>query len=151
MPAYNYFPATYQPSYYQNPYMQNMQNMQMVQQNQNQQVQANGIIWVGSDAEADAYPIAPNNAVVMWNRSAPVVYIKQADASGRPSMKSYDLVERTKTASSDAVSSSAEAEKVYATKEEIDAVAQAIEVVKSDIKTLKKSIRRKAESEDDDE
>ena len=38
--------------------------------------------------------MAPNSAVTLWDSNAPVVYLKQADASGKPSMKIYDLVER---------------------------------------------------------
>ena len=82
MPYYNYYPSMYQPP-------QNYYN----QQPQQSQVQTNGIIWVSSDAEADAYPLAPNNAITLWHRSMPIVYFKQADASGKPTMKIYDLVE----------------------------------------------------------
>lgn len=145
MPAYNYFPATYQPNYYQNPYAQ------VPQQYQSQQIQTNGIIWVGSDSEADAYPIAPNNAVVMWNRSLPIVYIKQADASGRPTIKSYDLVERVKNDSDSATSAKGDAVQAYATKKEVKDAVDAIEAVKSDIKMLKKFMKRKEEEDNDDE
>lgn len=37
----------------------------------------------------------PNNAVTLWDMNAPVVYVKKADASGKPSMTTYDLVERS--------------------------------------------------------
>ena len=52
------------------------------------------IIWVANKQEADNYMVAPNSAVALWDRSAPVIYLKQADASGKPSMTIYDLVER---------------------------------------------------------
>lgn len=52
------------------------------------------IIWVPNSQAAEGYLVAPNSAVVLWDSSAPVVYLKQADASGKPSMKTYDLVER---------------------------------------------------------
>lgn len=144
MPAYNYFPTAYYPMQYNGfnalPTQQNVGATQPTQ---------SGIIWVSNDSEADAYPIAPNNAVVLWNRSSPVVYIKQADASGRPSLKSYDLVERTKLASGESsVSESNNAQ--YATKDEIEAMAAIVEAMKSDIKTLKKSMRKKVEDEDDE-
>ena len=92
----NYFPVTYQPyqqSYYQ-PYQQPVQMQQPVLQ----QPQQTSIIWVSGDKEAAMYPVAPNNAVTLWSQSEPVVYLKQADASGKPVMKIYDLVERTTTA-----------------------------------------------------
>lgn len=58
-----------------------------------QQVPPN-ILWVNNDHEAENYPVAPNTAVALWNTSDPVVYLKQADATGKPSIKIFDLVER---------------------------------------------------------
>jgi len=52
------------------------------------------IVWVQSEMEAANYLVAPNSAVTLWDSNSPVVYLKQADASGKPSMKIYDLVER---------------------------------------------------------
>ena len=107
--AYNYFPATYQPyhpSYYgYQPQMQQapqqmsqpqVQGTQMPLANQQPTIQS-GILWVTSEQEAQAYPVAPNNAVALWDSSSPAVYIKQADASGKPVLKVYDLTERTET------------------------------------------------------
>lgn len=74
----------------QNQYMP-MQNMQQVPQQQ----ASSSIVWVHSEMEASGYPVAPNSAVTLWDSNAPVVYLKQADASGKPSMKIYDLVERS--------------------------------------------------------
>ena len=101
--AYNYFPATYQP--YQPNYYGYQQQMQQAPQTQVQGTQMSlanqqtpiqsGILWVTSEQEAQAYPVAPNNAVALWDSSAPAVYIKQADASGKPVLKVYDLTERT--------------------------------------------------------
>lgn len=53
------------------------------------------IIWVPNSQAAENYMVAPNNAVVLWDSSAPVIYLKQCDASGKPTLKTYDLVERT--------------------------------------------------------
>lgn len=71
------------------------QPMQQPQQIAQAQAAAPSIVWVQSEAEALTYPVAPNNAVTLWDSNSPVVYLKQADASGKPSMKIYDLVERT--------------------------------------------------------
>ncbi len=94
-PYYGYQP--YQP--YQPPMadqlMQLRQNQYQPNMQQVPQQQAPSIVWVQSEAEAMTYPIAPNNAVTLWDSNAPVIYLKQADASGKPSMKIYDLVERT--------------------------------------------------------
>ena len=36
------------------------------------------------------------SAVALWDKSAPSVYLKKSDMTGRPSMVIYDLVERRK-------------------------------------------------------
>lgn len=131
MPYYmpSYYQPTYQPSY--------QQPVQQYQTNQS------GIIWVSSENDALAYPVSPNNAVTLWNTTEPVVYLKQADATGKPSLKIYDLVERTKTASN-SVSDKGASLPAFATKDELSAVVGAVkgidEVIggiKSDIETMK--------------
>jgi len=152
MPAYNsFYPATYQP--YQNPYVpayQPLQQQQIVPQTQPLQTMQSGIIWVSGDKEAAMYPIAPNNAVTLWSQSEPVVYLKQADASGKPTMKIYDLVERT-----DPSGPEAKAEE-YATKADLTAVAGMISTIRSDIDTMKGDLygvagKRKASRKDEDD
>ena len=99
---YQYMPG-YQP-YYQPRMMDNLAQLragqyqpQQMQQVQPQQVQTGGqsMVWVSGEAEAMAYLVAPNSAVALWDSNAPTIYLKQADASGKPSIKVYDLVERT--------------------------------------------------------
>ena len=69
---------------------------QPIQQSVQQPVQQNGgINWVGSKLEADNWPIAPGCAVALWDSNNPVIYLRQADSTGKPSTKVYDLVERT--------------------------------------------------------
>ena len=103
MPSYPYY--GYQPYQIYQPYQppmadqltqlrqQQFQPAQNVQQAP-QQTQS-GMIWVQNEMEAANYLVAPNSAVTLWDSNSPVVYLKQADASGKPSMKIYDLVERT--------------------------------------------------------
>lgn len=55
----------------------------------------NGMIWVSGRQEADGYLIAPNSAVALWDQNNPVVYLRKADSTGKPSTVVYDLVERT--------------------------------------------------------
>lgn len=69
-----------------------MQTAQSVNPVANQQ---NGIIWIGSKTEADNYLVAPNSAVALWDLKNPIVYLRQADSTGKPSTKVYELVERT--------------------------------------------------------
>ena len=141
--AFSYFPATYQP--YQQAYYQPYQNYQ-----QTQQQPQSTIIWVSGDKEASMYPVAPNNAVALWSQTEPIVYLKQADASGKPTMKIYDLVERT---TAPAGSSQAADGKThdYATKDDLSGVLgavkgfdglvgglkQEINGLKADIETIK--------------
>lgn len=67
-------------------------------QPQPQQPQNQSIIWIPNEQAANDFIVAPNNAVTLWDMNAPVVYVKKADASGKPSMIVYDLVERAQAA-----------------------------------------------------
>ena len=67
-------------------------------QPQPQQPQNQSIIWVPNEQAANDFIVAPNNAVTLWDMNAPVVYVKKADASGKPAMTTYDLVERAQAA-----------------------------------------------------
>lgn len=142
--AYNYFPISYQP------YYQPIQQTPQVNSYQNTQ---SGILWVGNEQEAISYPVAPNNAVALWDSSKPSVYIKQADASGKPTVKIYDLQERTQCASAGVEKQECNYIE-YAAKSDVDTLARDFEALKSEIKALKKELtksRRKEVVEDDDE
>lgn len=106
----NYPYVGYQPGYYQ-PQAQNQmgqfQQGQMPQQHpmmaQMQQAQVNsimannqgnGIIWVPGYAAAVDYLVAANSAVALWDSNNPFVYLKQADSTGKPTLKIFELVER---------------------------------------------------------
>lgn len=112
MAYYPPYPNVYQPAFYppqpmqqpqnqmiqtpqqmpmQNQPVQPMQQMQPVQQPVPQQ--SNGMIWIAGKAEADSWPVLPGNAVALWDSNAPVVYLRQADSTGKPSTVVYDLVE----------------------------------------------------------
>jgi hypothetical protein len=115
MAGYNYYSPMYQP-YYSAP-----------------QQSPSSIIWVRNNQEAAMYPVAPNNAVALWDSSSPVIYLKQADASGKPSMKTYDLVER--------VDAPAEQEtKDLATKSELAALAGVVKDVDGVIASLREDV-----------
>lgn len=108
----NYPYVGYQPNYYQQPQINDQMNPfrqgqpQMPQQPQmmtpmNQfpmasmnASQGNGIIWVPNYAAANDYLVAANNAVALWDQNLPFVYLKQADSSGKPTIKAFELVER---------------------------------------------------------
>ena len=95
--------------YYQNPYYPQPIPDNLMQMRQQQMMQpapppapqnpvaTGGVQWVSSEQEARGYLIAPNSAVALWDSTAPTVYLKQSDASGKPTLKIYDLVERAET------------------------------------------------------
>jgi hypothetical protein len=141
--------------YYGNPYMPPMpDNLAQLRQQQMQTippqipqippmqnpVAQGGVQWVAGRPEAENWLIAPNSAIALWDSTAPVVYLKQADASGKPTLKTYDLVER--------LASAPDAQKAptqeYVTRKEFDALAALV----GEIKGKKK---RKVEEEEDDE
>ncbi len=99
-----------------------------------------GVQWVAGRPEAENWLIAPNSAIALWDSTAPVVYLKQADASGKPTLKTYDLVERLASASDAQKTSTPE----YVTRKEFDALAALV----GEIKGKKK---RKVEEEEEDE
>lgn len=99
-------PYVYQQPLYNQPTMQPMQEPMMrpqyqpapqypTPQPQPQQSGGQSIIWVPNEKAANEFIVAPNNAVTLWDMNAPVVYVKKADASGKPAMTTYDLVERS--------------------------------------------------------
>ena len=138
--------------YYQNPYYPQPMPDNLMQMRQQQMmppapppvpqnpVATGGVQWVSSEQEARGYLIAPNSAVALWDSSAPTVYLKQADASGKPTLKIYDLVERAETPRTAPQEKGVE----FVTREEFDRLAALV----GEIKGRKK--RKVEEDEDDD-
>lgn len=138
--------------YYQNPYYPQPMPDNLMQMRQQQMMQpapppvpqnpvaTGGVQWVSSEQEARGYLIAPNSAVALWDSTAPTVYLKQADASGKPTLKIYDLVERVETAPNAPQKPGVE----FVTREEFDRLAALV----GEIKGKKKC--KVEEDEDDD-
>lgn len=80
------------------------------------------IIWVPNEKAANEFIVAPNNAVTLWDMNAPVVYVKKADASGKPAMTAYDLVERVTAPVSPAAPQTAPTVE-YVTRKDFDELA----------------------------
>lgn len=76
---------------------QTMQTQPMQTQNPMQKQSNDMMIFVLNENEASAYPVAPNNCVVLWDKDKKTFYIKTANAQGIPSMQIYDFAERTET------------------------------------------------------
>lgn len=129
--------------YYGNPYMPPMQdNLAQLRQ----QLQAippmpqnplpqSGVQWVSGEQEARSWMVAPNAAVALWDSTAPTVYLKQADASGKPTLKVYDLVERLASAPDAQKAPSPE----YVTRKEFDALAALVSEMKGKKRKEEKS------------
>lgn len=129
---------------YQNPIMQQqpmMQNQPMQGMGQMPQTQVqnynngNGIVWVSSEREASEYPLAINSAVALWDSNQPIIYLKQSDASGKPSMKIYDLVERNPQQNQPVQSHPMNN---YVTRAEFDALAAELAALKNASKPAEK-------------
>lgn len=109
-----------------------------------QNPQSPSIVWVQSENEALNYLVAPNSAVTLWDSNSPVVYLKQADASGKPSMKIYDLVERNSKPVQNPVIPTTE----YATKEELAALSARLDAALIAKETIKQSNKKVIAKED---
>ena len=61
----------------------------------NQQIQNGGLISIGSEDEARAYPIAPGNSITFKDENQPYVYVKTMgfNQMEQPTFKKYKLVE----------------------------------------------------------
>ena len=121
MAIFNGYPATYQ-----NPYM-----IQQPQYQQPQQQQS-GIIWIQGEAAAKSYLVAPNTSVALFDSERQTVYIKSADASGMPSIKTLDYTIREAVQN---VSPGIPKESItYATKDDLKAVYAQIAALESKLK-----------------
>lgn len=112
-------PANYSPIFQQYPQTQPQQR-----------AVTSGILWVNNEQEAQMYPVAPNNAVALWDVSGKVVYLKQADATGKPTVHVYDLTEREQA-------QPAEAAPEYVTREDYAKMVAAVKSLLEEVKLLK--------------
>ena len=175
MPAYNYYGGNYGSPYNAWAYPQNgFQNQPVMQQSIPQTqtapqtyptINSSGIIWVSGAQEAQMYPIAPNNAVALWEKTGKTIYLKQADATGKPTITVYDLAERAESVS-ESSGNSGESNS-FATKDELGKVVGVVQglndllgSIKTDVDTMKgdmygiagqkKKAARKSEVTEDD-
>lgn len=125
--AYNYFPATYQvPAYYPQQVTNQFPNQTQAQNN-------NGIIWVSGEAGAKAYLVAPNTSVTLWDTESQTIYIKSADSTGMPSIKTLDYTMRESAAPEAKI----KAQSDYVTKDDISVIKAEIESIKANIESMK--------------
>lgn len=116
MAYYNGYPATYQPVY-------------QVPQPQSQSQQSS-IIWVQGEAGAKSYMVAPNSTVTLWDSENQTIYLKSADASGMPSIKTLDYtIREARNGANTAPVLSDDKLSTFATKDEIKAVSDRITAI----------------------
>lgn len=141
----NSFPVTYQNPYYQQQQMQMPQpQVQQQTQPQVQQVQPmnSNLIWVSGEAGAKAYLVAPNTTVQLWDSEAQVIYLKSADASGMPSIKTLDYTIR---AENQPIQTLPVSDHNYISREEFDGLKGEFEALKDKLDNLKPRNNRKEE------
>ena len=101
--------------------------------NQNQQQNNNGMIWVVGETGADSYLVAPGQTVLLWDSTAPVIYLKSADNMGIPSKKILDYTERGATPQKAVISPQND----YATKDEVSLLKEEIESLRAKFDDMK--------------
>ena len=126
--------------YYPQPMQDNLaqlrqQQMQAIPPMPQNPLPQSGVQWVSGEQEARSWMVAPNAAVALWDSTAPTVYLKQADASGKPTLKVYDLVERLASAPDTQKAPAAE----YVTRKEFDALAALVSEMKGKKRKEEKS------------
>lgn len=140
MAMYNPLPITYQNPYYQHQLLMQQQPQYSMQQNPiipqpqpQQPVQSNNIIWVTGEAGAKSYLVAPNTTVQLWDSESQTIYLKSADASGMPSIKTleYNIKNENQPIQAKLV------EDEYISREEFDALKTQIMSIKREMKSLK--------------
>lgn len=135
----NGFPVGYQPYYPQYQYQAGTQ-MPLPQQ---QQSNTSSIIWVQGEAGAKSYLVAPNTTVQLWDSENQCIYLKSADASGMPSIKTLDYTIRQEGATSP-VQAIQKQDGINVSKSDLDALQSQIDALRSELEGLKNTKGEKA-------
>jgi hypothetical protein len=116
----NYFPTSYQPAQIYYPQQQAQPQTQQTPQS---------LIWVQGEAGAKSYLVAPNSTVTLWDSEAQTIYIKSADATGMPSIRTLDYTIR---------GGEEKAAVNYVTKDDFDRIEKEIDDIKKSLGKEKK-------------
>ena len=92
-----------------------------------QQQQGGQLNWVQGEAAAKSYLVAPGTAVVLFDSEAKKFYIKSADQSGMPSMRTFEFKEISDAGAAPAVDLGK-----YVTRDEME--ARIAEILKREVK-----------------
>ena len=135
----NQYKGQYQQMPMQQPMMQ-----QMPMQTMAQPTQTNDMIWVLSEGEAQSYPVAPNNSVILWDKNSDVVYIKSVNAQNVPSFRVLDYKERTAdNAPKTPVEHKCTCGDKFVLKKDFQALQIEFEALRSELETLKEKPKAK--------
>lgn len=121
-PQYGFQPQSYYP-----PTQPMPDQLAYLRQQQMQPMQqpAASPLWVQGEAGAKAYPVAPGSSVILMDSESNVFYIKSADQSGMPTMRTFEYRERT-AAQNPPVQAAQQPQGDYVTRSEFDALRQQI-------------------------
>jgi hypothetical protein len=91
-----------------------------------QATQQSNMIWVQGEAGAKSYLVAPNTTVQLWDSEDKKIYLKSADTTGMPSIKTlrYEVEENTPVNAPDAPKTD------FATKDDILSLEKQIDELK---------------------
>lgn len=141
-PYYNNNPYfQQQPNFYGNGAMPDMLNQQKLQYQQMPQqtmpTQAEPMLWVLGQTEAESYPVAPNNTVTLWDKNNPTIYIKSANAQGVPSIRILDFIERAPNGSKTPTEHTCKCGDNFITKEQFKALEGKFDEIKGIVDGIK--------------
>ena len=85
--------------------------------------QQNTYAFVNGIEGAKAYPVMPNQTVMLMDNDKPIAYMKQANAMGQTSLKYFRLVETTE----EELRGKPKEQPVYVTRDAFDALAKKVE------------------------
>lgn len=124
----NAFPIGYQPMYYPNIQQPNIPTVNVPQNNTPQAPQNNSnIIWV-KENDVMNYFVLPNNAVILMDSEKQAFYIKQTDATGKPTVRIADYAFRDEEKKADDKKDLDD--KISALQGDIDDLKKQLEVLK---------------------
>ena len=98
------------------------------------------MIWVQGESAAKGYLVAPNTSVALWDSESQTVYIKSADASGRPSMKVLDYtIRNTPNQPQNGLPIDGMNKDSFATKDDLKAITDELAAMKEKLSKLEAS------------
>lgn len=95
LPYYGYNPYQFGQVNPLQPQMDRLASMQAQFQQQQAQPVNQGILWVQGEAGAKSYLVAPGATVLLMDSDDCVFYLKSADTSGIPSLRTFKYAETT--------------------------------------------------------